>query len=162
MRCLTLAVLSLAFLVACQAATTELTEEQQAEIVAEVNAANAEFWSAAAEVDFDRLMAQLHNSPETVWGFGGELDHGWDAIYAKYSPLFESLASQTMTITESQTTVVTPDVVCINEVATGFGTDTAGVAGPETTYAILTVWVRRGGEWKALFGHESVLAPDAM
>jgi ketosteroid isomerase-like protein len=163
MRRLALAALSLAFLAtACQPAITELTEEQKAEIAAEVSAINAVYWDAWRAADFDRGMSYFHNSPETVWGYAGNLDMGWDAIYAAYSPLFGAIASQAVTITESRTTVVARDVVCINEVGSTVPTDTAGVAGPEMNFALLTVWVRRGGEWKVLFGHESTPVPESM
>ena len=163
MRRLVFAVLSLAFLAtACQPATTEMTEEQKAEIAAEVNAINADYWDAWSAADFDRGMSYFHNSPETVWGYAGNLDIGWDAIYAAYSPMFEAIASQAVTFTESRMTVVAPDVVCINELGSVVATDTAGVAGPEVNFALLAVWVRRGGEWKVLFGHESVPVPESM
>ena len=63
MRRLALTVLSLAFLAACQPATTELTEEQKAEIAAEVNAINAGFWDAWRATDFDQGMSYYYNSP---------------------------------------------------------------------------------------------------
>jgi uncharacterized protein (TIGR02246 family) len=162
MRRLALAVLSLVFLAACQPATTELTEEQRAEIEAEVSAANAELHDTWSAVDFDRAMSPLYDSPNAAWGFQGEIDFGREAIAAKWRPYFETLSSQSLTVTESRVSVLAPTVVCINEIITATATDTAGVAGPEQIYAVTTVWVRDDGEWKVHTGHESLLPTEPM
>ena len=162
MRRAIVAAFALTVLAACQPVTTELTEEQKAAIADTVSAVNAEFWSALEAAEFDRGMSYVYNSPEAVWGYAGVVDFGWDAIYARYSPMFETMASQTLTFTESRATVLTPDVVCINQIGSAIPTDTAGVVGPEENFAVLTVWVRRDGEWKVQFGHESVLIPEGQ
>ena len=60
MRRLTLAALSLAFLVtACQPATTELTEEQEAAIEEEVRQTLDDMGDAGSALDFDRLRSFL-------------------------------------------------------------------------------------------------------
>jgi phenylpyruvate tautomerase PptA (4-oxalocrotonate tautomerase family) len=47
MRRILLAALAVSVFVACQPATTELTEEQKAEIAAEIRQVVAEFWQTA-------------------------------------------------------------------------------------------------------------------
>ena len=57
MRRLAVAALSLAFLAACQPATIELTEEQRAEIAAEVEALHAASWDAWRAADLDQATS---------------------------------------------------------------------------------------------------------
>ncbi len=162
MRRLTLAALSLAFMAtACQPATTELTEEQKAEIAAEVNAINAEFWDVWRAADFDRAMSYYHNSPDLAFAMEAVVDYGYAEIDAKYRPGFASVASQTLTVTHSRTTVLAPDVVCIMETARMSQTDTAGVTGPETDVALTNIWMLRDGEWKIHISHESLPTPES-
>ena len=159
---LALTVLSPAFLAACQPATTELTEEQKAEIAAEVNAINAEFWYAWRATDFDQGMSYYYNSPDLAFGFDGAVDYGYAEIDAKYRPGMAGVASQDITITSSETMVLAPDVVCTMETATYTATDTAGVTGPELSVAVTSIWVHRDGEWKIHIGHESFPPPESM
>ena len=58
--------------------------------------------------------------------------------------------------------VLTADIVTMVEQGVFSVTDSAGVTGPETAFAISATWARRDGEWKVLFGHESWAMPDSM
>ena len=156
MRRLALAAVSLAFLAnACQPATMELTEEEKAEIADEVNALHAEFWDAWRATDFDRGMSYFYDSPDLAFAENGVLNYGYADMDAKYRPMFTSVASQEITMTDSRTTVLAPDVVCIMEAGTYTVTDTAGVTGPEQSFAYTWIWIRRDGEWKVHIGHQS-------
>lgn len=151
---LTLPVLSLAILAACQPATTELTEEQKAEIAAEVNAIHAEFWDAWRAADYDRGVSYL-DSANLVFAYEGTV-FGFATFDEMWRPAFANIASQTISIGDSRTTVLAPDVVCIMDAATYTTTDTLGVTSPQESFAFTGVWVRRDGEWKLLLVHESV------
>ena len=145
--------------VACQPATMELTEEQKAEIAAEVNALQADLWDAWREMDIDRALSFGRDVPEFMFAYEGQL---WD--YAEFEEAARSVSadveSQTFTITESQTTVLAPDVVCITEQGTNVATDTMGETGPEVAFAITVIWVHRDGEWKIEHNHESHPTPE--
>jgi hypothetical protein len=158
MRRLTLAVLSLAFLAACQPATTELTEEQKAEIVAEVNALKADFWDAWREFDRDRGMSYYRNSPDFIWADDGELTKGWTTFNEAIQSW--SVESQAITFNESIATVIAPGAVQLVEQGTYSATDTTGAIHPEVTFAASTLWVLRDGEWKVDFIHVSRLRPE--
>ena len=160
MRRVALAALSFAFLAGCQAATTELTDEQKAEIAAEVNAINTEFWGAWRQGDFDRGMSYYYNSPDLALAYEGVVDYGYAEIEAKYRPGMANVASQDIAITSSETTVLAPDVVCTMDAGTYAVTDTNGVTGPQSAFAVTLIWVLRGGEWKIHIGHESMPSPQ--
>jgi hypothetical protein len=163
MRRLTLAALSLAFLVtACQPATTELTEEQRAEIAAEVNAINAEAWEPWFAADVDGGMTYYPDSPELTYARDGQLFRGVAAVEDDARSTFASIASQDISFTESHTDVLAPTVVCINQLATFSVTDTAGVVGPERVFAGTYIWVKRNGEWKIQSSHESSFRTEAQ
>jgi uncharacterized protein (TIGR02246 family) len=156
-------VLSLAFLAtACQSATTELTDEQKAEIADEVNGIHAENTQAWKDADFDRGMSYLQNSQDMIFAFEGGLMHGWDTMYNAWAPLFEGVARQEMTFAETHTVVLARDAVCIMAQGTFAYVDEAGGVGPESPFALMMVYVHRDGEWKVALGHESVPTPESM
>ena len=159
MRRLTLSVLSVAFLAACQPATTELTEEQKAEIAEEVNAIHGEFWDAWRAADYDRGVSYF-DSANLVFAYEGTV-FGFATFDEMWRPEFANIASQSITIGDSRTTVLAPDVVCIMDAATYTMTDTLGVTSPEGGFAFTGVWVHRGGEWKLHLVHESMPTPEA-
>ena len=162
MRRLVFAAVSLAFLAtACQPATTELTEEQKAEIAAEVNAIHAENARAWLDADFDRGMMAFQNSQDMIYAFEGGLMHGWDTMYDTWAALHEGAPRQEMTFAETHTVVLARDVVCIMAQGTFAVVDEAGLVGPENPFALTLIYVRRDGEWKILIGHESLPPPEA-
>jgi uncharacterized protein (TIGR02246 family) len=161
MRRFAVSVLSLTLLAACQPATMDFTEEQQAAIAAEVNALNAEWWDAWRAADFDRGMSYYYDSPDLAFVMQGALDFGYAEIAAKYGPGMADIASQDITVATSQTMVLAPDVVSIMDGGMYTATDTLGVTGPQTAFAVTNIWVRRDGEWKIHVGHESFLPPES-
>jgi ketosteroid isomerase-like protein len=146
-------------LIACGPATPELTEVQRDEIAAEVDLRQAQLWDALEAADWDRIKSYVYGSPETAWGYEGGVVFGWDAMNSTFGPAFEVVESQNAMLTESRTTVVSPNVVHVFDTGVLSGTDTAGVKGREEPFALSVLWVLREGEWKVLFGHESLATP---
>jgi uncharacterized protein (TIGR02246 family) len=161
-RRLTLSVLSLAFLAACQPATTELTEEQKAALADSAIAVNTEAWQPWLAADVDQRMQSLLNSPDVGWAWNGEIRFGHANIAAWFRPFLDGVASQEFTVTERRAVVLSRDVVCVMESGTIAATDTAGVTFPPSAFAFTAIWVRREGEWKIHLGHESSRAPESM
>jgi hypothetical protein len=162
MRRLALAAVSLAFLAACQPATTELTEEQKAEIAAEVDSIMNEWWAAySTDFDYDRGMSFFSDEPETAWANDGEVYYTLSVIDETFRPFFADLQRQDVTPIDSRTIVLTSDVVYTIRHNTVVVVDTAGNAGPEIRFAETIVWVKRNGEWKVLLGHGST-PPESM
>ena len=146
--------------VACQPATMELTDDDKAVIADEVNAINAEFWEVWRAADFDRGVSYF-DSADFVFAYEGAVDYGLATFDAKWRPMYANVASQTITLTDSRTIVLAPDVVCIMEVGTFTATDTLGVISPEGSFAMMSIWMRRDGEWKIHLAHESLPTPEA-
>jgi uncharacterized protein (TIGR02246 family) len=138
----------------------ELTDAEQAEIAAQVEAVNADWWNAWRNADFATGMSYYVDSPDLAFVMQGALDFGYAEVDAKYAPGMDGVASQDITITDSQTLVLARDVVTITDAGTYSATDTAGVAGPEMGFAVTNVWVLRDGEWKIRVGHESFVMPE--
>lgn len=160
MRRLIPALIAQTFLIACGPATSELTEIQRGEVAAEVDLRQAQLWDALEAADWDRIKSYVHSSPETAWGYDGGAVFGWDAMNATFGPAFEVVESQNASLTESRTTVVSPSVAYVFDTGVLSVTDTAGVIGRELPFALTVLWVRREGEWKVLFGHESLATPE--
>jgi uncharacterized protein (TIGR02246 family) len=146
--------------VACQPATMELSEEQEAEMAAEVNAVNAQYWEAWQAGDFERGMSFYYDSSDLAVAGQGAVEFGYTAVAAKYGPGMANVVSVAVTLTTSRTMVLAPDVVCTIEVGTYAATFTTGVTGPEMGFAFTNVWVRRDGEWKIHVAHESFPPPE--
>jgi len=162
MRRLTLTVLSLAFLAACQPATTELTEEQKAAIADTVAKLVDDEWIAATDpVDFDKLMSFMHDSDEATMAFNGGTLHSYATLESVFGEHFATISREPSTITDSKTVVLAPDVVYVVRAGTFVSIDTAGDSGPLTPFTQTLVWVRRNGAWKVLYGHVSHGAPLA-
>lgn len=155
MRRLVFVASALTVLVGCQPATTELTEEQKAEIAAEVEAINSEFWDVWREADVTRGMSYYHDAPDFTLALSGQIVHGFSAFNELAATVFANVASQVITIDESETTVLARNVVLVVEHVTYTQTDTEGVTSPEYTAAITSIWVRHGDEWKVDHFHNS-------
>ena len=146
--------------VACQPATMELTDAQKAAIADTVNALHTESIDAWSAGGHHRGMADYLQTPEFTFALEGQLIHGFAALHDAADSWLANLASQTITRTESQTTVLAPNVVCIMEQGIGAKTGTAGVTGPELPFARTAIYVRHDGEWKLHFAHVSVPTPE--
>ena len=135
---------------------TELTEEQKAEIAAEVDSVMNDWFGVwAGSLDFDRLISFVTDEPETGWVNDGQALFTRAQTDAAMRPFFASLQSQTATIIESRTIVLASDVVYTIRANNLVRVDTSGTEQPEFQFVETIVWVKRHGEWKILTGHGS-------
>jgi uncharacterized protein (TIGR02246 family) len=150
-------------LVACQPRAADLTEQRKAEIAAEVNALNAEYWEAWRAADWDRGMAYYVDSPDFVWAAGGVVHFGLNVL-EEARPGFANVASQMFAFRDSRIIVMAPDAASVTATGTWAQTDSAGVTGPARDFAWTAVWVLRDGGWKIQLVHMSypVPGPQAM
>jgi hypothetical protein len=144
---------------ACQPANTEMTDNQKGEIAAEVELLHGQMWDAWRAADVDRGMSYFYNSPTLTVAAEGQLTTGFDTLHDIVHPSHANTASQTITFSESQTTVLAQDIVYIMEQSMSAATDTLGVTGLESAFANTFIWVRQDGEWKIHFAHQS--SPNA-
>jgi ketosteroid isomerase-like protein len=143
-------------IVACQPATTELTEAQKAAIAAEVDAVAADWWAAWAAAEFDRGMSFIDAGPDAAWTWDegtvytrAEMDRTW-------RPDFAQTERQDLTFGDARTIVLAPDIAYTIRAVTGVATYTTGNTRPPLSTIETVVWIKRDGEWKVLAGHESV------
>ncbi|MCH9023335.1 MAG: hypothetical protein IID32_11330 [Planctomycetes bacterium] len=80
MRCLVLAALSLAFLAACQPATTELTEERRAAIAEELTQAFDGYAAAVRQLDQDGVLSFFQQSEDLAFAEYGAITRSWSAL----------------------------------------------------------------------------------
>ena len=64
---------------------------------------------------------------------------------------------QQIEFTDATTVVLAPEVVCTIRRFKNVQTHTGGSIAPEFDSVETLIWVKRGGEWKVLIGHESML-----
>jgi len=156
MRHLALAAMSVAFLAtACQPATTELTEEQKAAIADTVEAVVADCWDAWREVDLDRALSYFDSSADYWFALEGQVLGGYAEADSFWRDSFASSSRIDITVSDSRTLVLAADVVAVLEQGVFSATDEDGTTTPEQEFVLSWTWVRRDGEWKVMYGHES-------
>ncbi len=169
------AALALAFTIACQPTMRDLTEDEVAAIADTVSNLQARVWDAVERVNVEDFMAFWHDVRETTTVIDGLAVSSYSTyqMFLNASGIFNyparaetallvswpSTQSHGVTIADSRTTVLAPNVVHVLEQGRFVWTDTAGTVWPEQGFTQSTVWVRRDGTWKILFGHYSVPAP---
>ncbi len=160
MRRLTLAVLSLAFLAACQPATMELTDADRAAIADEVTAIHTQFWNAWEAVDVERGMSYFRTDPDPVWAWNGETRYGVDNLGAWFGAALDPVERQEITFADRRVVVLGWDVAYVMERGSFSAFDGAGVEVMSGLFAASVAWVRSNGDWKVAGGHESVPVPE--
>lgn len=152
------AVCALSLLTACQPPTAGLTAEQRAALAAEVDSVAAEWWSAWEEADADRGLSFIADDAETAWTGDDGTTYTFAAISAAWRAWGEGMQGpQQVEYTDAKTVVLATDVVCTIRRITTVQTHVGGTTAPEFDSVETLIWVRRGGAWKVLIGHESML-----
>ena len=152
-----LVILLVLTIAACQPTTTELTEQQKGELVAEVDAAWGEWWNSWQALDFEQGMSFISPAPEASWAGDEKILYGIAAMREDWSIWAAGLREQDVTITDSRTIVLSPDIAYTIRQYAGFQTRTDGTLTPEITGIETLVWIKKEGKWKILSGHESTL-----
>jgi hypothetical protein len=111
MRRFVLATFALTVLAACQTATTELTEVQRGEIAAEVTMRLDQLWDELKQPDFDRLVTFFHSEPGSFSVSNGRFTEWSPGLDSINRATIEQWEDQVLTISETRTVVLSPDVV---------------------------------------------------
>lgn len=156
MRRFVLAALALTVFAACQPATTELTEEQKAEIATEVDSVMDVWWTVwSTDIDFDRALSFTADDPNMVWINDASPFYGRSGIDENLRPLVESMQRQEVTPIDSRTIVLSAELAYTVRINSLVHVDTAGNSQPEIRWGETILWIKRNGEWKVLGGHGS-------
>jgi uncharacterized protein (TIGR02246 family) len=160
MHRLVLSVLSLAFLAACQPATTELTEEQKAAIVDEITRLCDESLNSIRQLDQAGWLAYFRDSEDVTYAEGGEVFRGRSALAEHLRTVWAPFAGFEGDWGELNIQVLAPTVAVVTSRFDFTGVDTAG---NETQfYGTWTgVWVEQDGEWKMVNAAETFPAAEA-
>jgi hypothetical protein len=152
--------LMLLFVVACQPATMELTEEQKAEIAQELTRLYDESVPIFNQLDQEGWLAYFRNSEAlTIAVHGG--------FYSSYSALVDTvrahwgapLASGEIDWGDLHIQVLAPNVAVVTSVFDYTTIDTAGVATPYSG-TFTAVWAEQDGNWKIVNMAETFPAPE--
>jgi len=150
MRRLALVVLSLAFLAACQHATTELTEERKAELAAEVFQVRADLAAVNERLDVAAFLSFFADDLVAA----KELDvMDYDTFARRIEEDFNTYDHYVITQELAEVSVLSEDAVAVTDksqwVMIAVGGDTVW-SGPAT---FTSIFVRRDGEWKVVHLH---------
>ena len=160
MRRLALAVLSLAFLAnACQPATTELTEEQKAEIADELTRLYGESLVPISQLDQEGWLAYMQNSEDLTFAVNGGSFRSYSAFADTLSAHWAPLASFEGNWGDLNIQVLAPNVAVVTSVFDFTAIDTAGATIPiNGTWT--AVWVEQDGSWKMANVAETFPVPE--
>ncbi len=148
--------LMLLAVVACQPASVDLTDEQKAEIAAEVDSLTNEWWAAWEVFDFDRGLSFFPDGQDIVWaGAGARTVYSPAEGREVWGPGVTGLQRQDLEFTNSRTVVLAPDIVWTLREGNGTAIDTTGAVVYEGQFIETAVWVKRNGEWKIMLGHDN-------
>jgi ketosteroid isomerase-like protein len=150
MRRLVLAALSLAFVAACQPATTELTEERKAEIAAEVLQIRAELAAVNERLDVEAFLSFFTDDLVAA----KELDvMDYETFARRIEEDFNTYDHYVITQELAEVSVLSEDAVAVTDksqwVMIAVGGDTVW-AGPAT---FTSIFVLRDGDWKVVHLH---------
>lgn len=175
MRRSTATALVLVVMAACRP-RGEPSEQQIAAITDTIDSLQARAWEAVERVDVDAYLALWHDAQETTTVIDGMNLPSVSTyeMFLKASGIFNrpatpetalllfwpSVRSHEVTIGDSRTTVLSPNVAHVVQSGRFVWTDTAGTVRPPRSFVQSTVWVNRGDAWKILFNHYSVPAPE--
>ncbi len=143
--------------VACQPASTELTDGQRAAIKDTVEQLMAELADAGRARDFDRIRAAYSENPVSVTN--GVIIEDFDARFELTRGFFESLRTLDGSSRNVHLEVLAPDAVVVTQNDDIFWADTTGTEG-EVHTAWTGVFRRIDGEWKIIYSHESWPLPE--
>ena len=169
------AAIAMAVMAACQS-SSDLTEEQIAAITDSIDGLQALAWEAVERVDVDAYLALWHDERETTTVIDGSALTSVSTyeMFLNASGIFNypatpetallvfwpSVRTNDVTIGDSRTTVLSPDVAHVVQTGRFVWTDTAGKVWPPRSFVQSTVWVNRHDVWRILFNPYSVPAPD--
>ena len=153
MRRLTLSVLSLAFLAACQPAVTELTEEQKAEIADELTQVMDGIGASFRELDVERFLTYFQKGDELTFVQDGIVTRSWDGFADLKRAAWAGFASVERIEYDLQTQVLAGNAGVITMTFTNGATATTGDA-VEGRGIFTAVCSELDGEWKIVYGVE--------
>jgi uncharacterized protein (TIGR02246 family) len=142
-------------LLSAACASPEMTDEQRAEVAAEIMDATNAFVAGLATLDGDGFVAPFTDAGDLVYVDGGRIYPDRNAL----KNAFAGFASRQERIggswDPSHVTVLGPDGAAFTGVFHADVVDTAGVAQWTNGKIWTFVYQRRGGEWKIVQAHES-------
>ena len=137
----------------------ELTDAEKDQIAAEIDALTVEWWDAWKTFDWERGFSFLLDGPETTWTGAGPTLYSVAEMREIWPQSMAGLARQDLDFTNSRTVVLAPDIVWTLREGDYTLVDTAGAVVGEGQFNETAVWVKRGGEWKVMLGHDDDTTP---
>lgn len=147
------------FLMACQSATIELSNEQRGAIRDSVEQVWEGMMTGARQLDAARIRAAYASKP--IVALNGGIIDDFDARFELTTQWLESLRLLEAAYDNVHFEVLAPDVVVTTMNHHLNWTDTTGAQG-EWHSAWTGVFRRIGREWKIVYSHESLPLPEAM
>ena len=163
MRCM-IPPLMLVVFAACQPATMELTEADQAAISEELAQAYAGYGEAVRHLNQDGMLGYFQQSDDLTYAENGAVYRSWAALaelVRQNWPLYASV--QNFQWGDLHIQVLAPNVAAVTTTFDFAGSDTTGAAAAISGTASY-VWVKTDGGWKIVSGAETfppVATPNA-
>ncbi len=146
--------------VGCQVGSTgEMTAEKEAAIRAEIDSLTVEWWDAWKTFDWDRGFSFFEDGPNTTWAGAGETVYSVAEMREAWMGGMAGMVRQELEFTNARTVVLSPEIVWTLREGNGTVFDSAGNVMSAGQFIETAVWVKRGGEWKVLLGHDDDSTP---
>jgi len=146
----------LVFTAACAPQTSQSFDPEDPAILAVVDSLMAVTMEAAARVDPVAVLRGAGGGEEFTLVTGDVMLTGVETVQEAFTDTYDGLQSQTQTMYESRTRLLSSDVVVYSAVGEGVYTDIAGWTSEPVGLGITIVFVREDGRWTARHVHQSI------
>ena len=136
-----------------------VSAEERATVVSEVTAAMNSYGTAVGRLDVERTIGHYANEPEFRVCFDNHVT-SYDAFVSQVRQDFASMAAVEGGFTSITVILLGPGVAAAIAPFRERFADQAGNWSPVIKGTVTWVWVRRGADWKILYGH-ATHEPDA-
>ena len=150
MRRLVLSAVSLAFLAACQPATTELTEEQKAAIEQEVRDLDDDLIAFAGNAETEGFLSLFEQSEDLTFAMYGAVHNSWstwDGIVKRGFARIAEAEVERCEWSNRHYQVLAPTVAVFTAVVRCFGPTAAG-SPTLVDHTWSAVWAYPEGQWR--------------
>jgi uncharacterized protein (TIGR02246 family) len=138
------------------ASTEVLSEELEAQLTLEVEAAANSWWSAWRTMDFETGMSFISERPEAVWVGDDGIIYGKAQMREAWRDWAAGIRDQSNDRVDVRYVILTSNVAYVTlRFANAVATRPTGEVLPERSFMETLVWVKEEGTWRIIAGHES-------
>ena len=141
---------------ACAPQSSQSFDPNDPAVIAVIDSLMQDAVQASRDVDAVRVMESMGTGENFTLVTGDVMLRGSEAVAAAFAETYDGLLSQSSTLEQSYTRLLTADVAVFSAVAEGTYTDLAGWTSEPVGLGLTVVFVREDGRWVGRVVHQSI------